>query len=388
MNLDDMQNKRNICILGSTGSIGRQTLDVIDRTNGYFRIASLTTNNNIDLLEKQCSRYHPKSVAIVNENAYYKFKQQTNYKGKILCGESELIEVASDTHNDLVVSSLVGFAGVKPTLAAIQNKIDIALANKEVLVAAGQIVVKAAKENSVKILPIDSEHSAILQCLAGESHRQIDKLILTASGGPFFNTPKNELKLIKSDQALNHPNWSMGNKVTIDSATMMNKGFEVIEAHWLFDIGIDKIKVLMHPQSIVHSMVQFVDSSMKAQLGVPDMRIPISYALTYPDRYTYDFPQLKLFQLAQLNFCEPDLDKFPCLQLAFDAINQGGNAPAIVNAANEIAVDAFINHRIGFYDIPKFIEQSLKNIHFVSNPTLNDIFETNEEARKYVLQLI
>lgn len=378
-----MQNKsRKITILGSTGSIGVQTLNVLDSLNGNFELEYLTINTRIDLLEQQLQRYTPKGVVIVDEKAYKQFKNSTNFKGEILCGESGVEEAAASPDNDILLSALVGFSGVIPTLAAIKQGTTVALANKETLVSAGEVITSSAKENNVQILAVDSEHSAVLQSLAGESHESIEKIILTASGGPFRNTPQCEFSKLTVKQALDHPNWSMGNKITIDSATMMNKGFEVIEAFWLFGTPIEKIEVLIHPQSIVHSLVQFVDGSVKAQLGLPDMRIPISYALTYPNRMAYDFPRMDLSQIGCLHFIKPDFDKFPCLGLAYQAVELGGTAPAAVNAANEIAVSAFLNEKIKFTDIAESISYTLKNISIKQKPNIDDIIDCDKESRK------
>ncbi len=383
-----IEKKRKICILGSTGSIGTQTLDVVRQKKHFFSIETLTTNNNIEILEKQCQEFNPKQVVIADNASFEEFKKKTNYKGKILFGKNELNNVASDKSCDLIVSSLVGFAGVEPTLAAINAGIDVALANKETLVSAGEIIMDAVKLNNVNIFPIDSEHSAILQCIVGENIDDIDKVILTASGGPFFNIPENEFHKITPQQALAHPNWSMGSKVTIDSATMMNKGFELIEAHQLFSIDIEDINILIHPQSIVHSLVQFVDSSIKAQLGRPDMRLPISYALTYPKRYKYNFENLDLAKIVRLEFFIPDLNKFSCLKIAIEAIKCGGNAPTILNAANEIAVKAFIANKIKFTDIPIIINKTLEKIQFVKTIDFDIIIQTDSETREFAETLI
>lgn len=383
-----IEKKRKICILGSTGSIGTQTLDVVRQKKHFFSIETLTTNNNIEILEKQCQEFNPKQVVIADNASFEEFKKKTNYKGKILFGKNELNNVASDKSCDLIVSSLVGFAGVEPTLAAINAGIDVALANKETLVSAGEIIMDAVKLNNVNIFPIDSEHSAILQCIVGENIDDIDKVILTASGGPFFNIPEKEFHKITPEQALAHPNWSMGSKVTIDSATMMNKGFELIEAHRLFSIAIEDINILIHPQSIVHSLVQFVDSSIKAQLGRPDMRLPISYALTYPKRYKYNFESLDLAKIVRLEFFNPDLNKFTCLKIAIEAIKCGGNAPTILNAANEIAVKAFIANKIKFTDIPVIINKSLEKIQFIKTIDFDIIIQTDSETREFAETLI
>lgn len=381
INENKNKQKRVITILGSTGSIGIQTLDVLNSLHNEFKIAFLTVNKNIDLLEEQAMLFNPIGVAIRDEDAYYKFKDNTSFKGKILCGEEGIIEAACFEENDLVLSALVGFSGVVPTLNAIKHKKNIALANKETLVSAGSIITKAAKANKVELLAVDSEHSAVLQSIVGESKNSIEKIILTASGGPFRNTAKDQFVNLTVRQALNHPNWSMGSKITIDSATMMNKGFEVIEAYWLFDLGLDKIDVLIHPQSIIHSLVQFVDGSVKAQLGLPDMRIPISYALTYPNRLKYNFPRLDLSEIGNLNFSKPDLVKFPCLGFAYESLRIGGSAPSVVNAANEVAVEAFLKEQIRFVDIAECIESALKSIQIVDDDNIEAIIETDKETR-------
>jgi 1-deoxy-D-xylulose-5-phosphate reductoisomerase len=380
--------KKNICILGSTGSIGTQTLEIIAALPEVFEITYLTTFKNIELLEKQCKKFNPKGVVIAEDLAYKKFVKSTNFKGEILKGEIGITEAATFSENDLVISALVGFAGVLPTLKAIENGINIALANKETLVTAGKIITDAAKKNNVSIFPVDSEHSAIFQCLQGENINSVEKLILTASGGPFFNFPIENMKNITAKAALKHPTWAMGNKVTIDSATMMNKGFEVIEAFWLFGLELQKIEVVIHPQSIIHSLVQFVDGSVKAQLSKPDMRIPISFALTFPERMKYDFARINFAELRTLDFFEPNLAKFPCLKIAYEALEKVGNLPTIVNAANEIAVSAFCNEAISFLDIPEFITKAVKNISFIQNPNLNDLIETDAETRNFTSKLI
>ena len=376
--------KKKICILGSTGSIGTQTLDVISRFPDLFKVNYLSTHSNIKLLEEQCEKFNPQGVVIYEDRAYNEFAAKTNYKGKIFKDDAGLIEIASDIDNDLVVSALVGFSGVKPTLSAIKNGNHIALANKETLVSAGKLIIETAQKNNINIFPIDSEHSAIFQCLLGEKIESVEKIILTASGGPFFHTPKEKLMNIKAEDALKHPTWSMGNKVTIDSATMMNKGFEAIEAHWLFGLKMEQINVLVHPQSIIHSMVQYKDGSIKAQLSVPDMRIPISFALTYPERLEYDFPKIDFTKLSRLDFFEPDFQKFPCLEIAYKAIEKGGNLPTIVNAANEIVVAAFCNNLVGFMDIHEYIIKAMEKISYIAEPTLFDLIETNAETRNFI----
>jgi len=383
-----MNNPRTISILGSTGSIGTQALDVIGRSGGKFDIAYLTVDTNIEELEKQTQRFNPKAVVVCNSGAYSEFRKQTRFKGKILSGEYGLHEAAAYDGNDLVISALVGFAGVVPTIKAIEAGKTIALANKEALVSAGSIITKAAKDNNVDLIAVDSEHNAILQCLAGEKISQVEKIILTASGGPFRDTPLDEFDNITVARALDHPNWTMGSKITIDSATMMNKGFEIIEARWLFGLPVSQIEVLIHPQSIIHSMVYFVDGSVKAQLGMPDMRIPISYALTYPDREKYDFPRLDLGQIGALEFYRPDYDKYPCLRLALEALEAGGTATAIVNAANEVAVRAFLNGRISFTGIHKIINKTIEKKEFNYNPSLDDIINADTESRYIANSLI
>jgi 1-deoxy-D-xylulose-5-phosphate reductoisomerase len=380
--------RKSITILGATGSIGLQTLNVIESLPDRFELNYVTINKNISELENICKKFNPKGVVIADESSYKTFKKQTSYKGEILCGSENIIFAASDSSNDILLSSLVGFSGVTPTYEAIKKGITIALANKETLVSAGRIIMYAAKAYNAKILAVDSEHSAILQCLAGEDYNSIEKIILTASGGPFRIKPIEEFHEISISQALNHPNWSMGSKITIDSATMMNKGFEVIEARWLFDLEISKIDVVIHPQSIIHSLVQFDDGSVKAQLGMPDMRMPISYALTYPERLKYNFPRINLLEISKLEFHEPDLNKFPCLKLAYQALESDGNAPAILNAANEICVAAFLEGKIKFIEIAQIIEQVLGKIEHISNPTLDLIINTDNETRTLTSSII
>lgn len=373
--------KKKISILGSTGSIGVQTLEVLDNLKDEYELLYLTSNTRIELLAQQIKQYHPKAVVINNIDAYNKFQEYGITDCKVLAGRDALIEIASDQDNDLILSALVGFAGVEPAYSALKAGINLALANKETLVSAGSIITNIAKQNNSQIIAVDSEHSAIMQCLLGESINEVEKIILTASGGPFFNTPYCEFKNISLEQALAHPNWNMGNKITIDSATMMNKGFEVIEAYWLFDIEINKIDVLIHQQSIIHSMVQFVDGAVKAQLGLPDMRIPIAFALTYPKRNKFNFPRMNLDEISNLTFQKPDYQKFPCLKLAYQAINTGGNAPAILNAANEVAVDACLNKTIKFLDIPTIIEKVLNKIPYINHPSLEDIILSDKQVR-------
>ena len=378
---------KKITILGATGSIGTQTLDVISKSDDLFEINALTTNKNINLLEDQIKKYNPKSVVISDEKSYKLFKKNTSFKGIILSSVEGLNEVAADTSNDLVVSSLVGFAGVEPTLAAIEQGIDIGLANKETLVAAGDLITKSAKKYNSTLLPIDSEHSAIFQCLQGEEKSSIKEIILTASGGPFFMKPEVDFNDVTVADALNHPNWSMGSKVTIDSATMMNKGFEVIEAYWLFGIASEQIKVFVHPQSIVHSLVRFNDTSLKAQLGSPDMRMPISYALNYPNRLNYDLKELAIEDMARLEFFEPNFKRFPCLKIAFDALEKGGIAPVVLNAANEVAVAEFLNENIKFSAIPNLINETMNTIKSYNITSLDDIIAVDSEAKNIAYKL-
>ena len=372
---------RTLTILGSTGSIGTQTLDIVRQFKDDFSINVLTANTRIKELEDQIREFNPKAVAISNEDAWKEFKNTTSFKGEILCGEEGVIAAASHPDNDIVMQALVGFSGVAPTLAAIEQGATIALANKETLVSAGSIVMKSAKDKQVPILAVDSEHSAILQCMAGEERSMIDKIILTASGGPFREFEKDAFSSITREQALKHPNWVMGQKITIDSATLMNKGFEVIEARWLFDLTPEQIEVVIHPQSIIHSLVQFGDASIKAQLGTPDMRVPIIYALFHPERRHADLPKLDLLTAGNLSFFKPDTERFPCLQLAYDAMKTGGTAPAILNAANEIAVQYFLENKASFLQIPQIIEKVLGQMPIIDNPDIHQIDEADREAR-------
>lgn len=372
---------KNIVILGSTGSIGTQSLEVINEFNDT-NVVGLSSNTNIDILEGQIRRFKPKYVCVVNEikaNNLREIIKDTDTK--ILHGENGLLELVALDNVDMVINSLVGNVGLMPTIYAIRNKKDIALANKETLVSAGELVMKEARENNVNIYPIDSEHSAIFQCLQGNKHEQVEKIILTASGGPFRdNTSLNEVTL---EQALKHPNWSMGKKITIDSATLMNKGLEVIEAKWLFDVDISKIQVLVHQQSIIHSMVEYKDSVVMAQLGTPDMKVPIQYALYYPDRKPNNFEKLDLLKFNNLTFREPNIELFPCLQYAFDAIAIGGTMPCVLNASNEVAVHKFLNSEIKFTDIPKIIKKTMDNHIAKMDYTLEDILKVDSWAREF-----
>lgn len=383
-----MTEPRTLSILGSTGSIGTQTLDVLASLPGAIRLAYLTTNTNIALLEEQVRRFQPEGVAVCDENAWREFKRTTSFTGRILCGRDGVCEAAAHPGNDIVMSALVGFSGVLPTLEAIRQGTTIALANKETLVSAGPVIMEEARRRGVEIIAVDSEHSAILQCLAGERPEDVEKLILTASGGPFRDTPADQFASITVRQALRHPNWVMGSKITIDSATLMNKGFEVIEARWLFDVPADAIDVVVHPQSIIHSMVQFVDGSVKAQLGVPDMKIPILYALSQPHRTPSDFERLDLTTIGSMTFFKPDTQRFRCLHLAFEAMKQGGSATAVLNAANEVAVARFLQEQLPFSAIAQAIESALDKIPHLAHPSIDDIIAVDNAAREYVSSYI
>ena len=377
-----MSHKQTVAILGSTGSIGTQTLDVIDRHSELFEVYAITAHSNIDLLVEQAKRYRPEVVAIADERHYKTLREALDgLPVKVFAGADSICQIAAMSPIDTVVTAMVGYSGLLPTVRAIEAGKKIALANKETLVVAGELVTDLALRNRVDIIPIDSEHSAIFQCLVGENENSVEKLILTASGGAFRDTPKDDLRLATAADALRHPTWKMGAKITIDSATMMNKGFEVIEARWLFDIPIDKIEVIIHPQSIVHSMVQFCDGSIKAQLGQPDMRHPIQYALTFPDRLNAQVERANLADIHQLTFEKPDYEKFRNLRLAYDALRRGGNIPCILNAANEVAVDAFLKGKIGFFAMSDIIEQTISETAFISSPTLDDYIATDREAR-------
>ena len=379
---------KNIAILGSTGSIGTSSLDVIARNPDRYTVAYLIANKNVDLLEKQISQYKPRGVAVIDDCAASVLRKLTNGTTEILTGIEGVEELVQRDDTDIVISSLVGFAGLRPTIKAIKSGKNIALANKETLVVAGELIMELARNNNVSIIPVDSEHSAILQCLIGEDPATIAKVILTASGGPFLNTPIEKLKTATVDEALNHPNWQMGNKITIDSATLMNKGLEVIEAHHLFGLPADKIEVVIHPQSIIHSMVEFIDGSVKAQLGVPDMKIPIQYALTYPERTVSNFERVNFTEMGTMMFRKPDIEQFPCLRLALEAMRAGGSLPTVLNAANEIAVHAFLNNEITFMQIPEFIEKAMNDHTTIMNPTLQIIEKTDRETRQRVWSLI
>jgi 1-deoxy-D-xylulose-5-phosphate reductoisomerase len=374
---------KKITILGSTGSIGLSALDVIKKNPGRFQVVALAAGQNVNLLKKQIEIFKPKLVYVSTKENALKLRQDLtlNYKIKILYDKEGLNEIASFPSADIIVSAISGAAGLMPTLAAIDAGKDVALANKETMVMAGEIVNRRAKQKKVKIIPVDSEHSAIFQCLQGEKIENLKRIILTASGGPFLNFTVNELKQVKLNQALKHPRWKMGKKITIDSATLMNKGLEVIEAKWLFNLDFGKIDVLIHPQSIVHSMIELIDGSVLAQMGIPDMRIPISYALTYPKRIINDISSLNLLETEKLEFRQPDMKKFPCLRLAYEAGICGGTTPAVLNAANEIAVAAFLEQKIKFVDLPKIINKVLTAHVCGEDPSLESILNADSWAR-------
>ena len=376
---------KKVCILGATGSIGCNTLNVIRSLREFdydIDVIYLTTNSKIDILAEQVKEFSPKGVVILCKEKAEEFSTKYSFPGlEILTGEEGLIEIASRDDYNLLVSALVGFAGLTPTIEAIKAGKTIALANKETLVVAGELINKLLKEHNTKLLPIDSEHSAILQCIVGEDNNSLSKIILTASGGPFRTKSIEEMRNTSVKDALNHPNWSMGAKITIDSATLMNKGLEVIEAHWLFDVSAENINVVVHPKSVIHSMVEFNDGSIKAQMGVPDMKIPIQYAITFPGRIGSDFTRLDFTKYNSLTFEEPDFVKFECLKIAFDVLKNGGTYPAVLNAANEIAVDMFIKEKIGFLDIPAIIKKSLDSHENRNKFTLDDIIDVDKQTR-------
>ena len=374
--------KKGVAILGSTGSIGVQALGVISEQDELFRVEVLTANENSDLLINQAKKYKPNSVVIVNEKKYQKvFSELNPLNIKVYAGSESLNQIVDSDEIDIVLTALVGYSGLLPTINAIKNRKKIALANKETLVVAGSLIKNLCEENSTEIIPVDSEHSAIFQCLAGEESNPIEKIFLTASGGPFRGKKLDELKNITKKQALKHPNWSMGAKITIDSATLMNKGLEVIEAKWLFDLSKEQIEVVVHPQSIIHSAVQFQDGSIKAQLGLPDMKIPIQYALGFPKRLSNRFERFSFFDYPNLTFEKPDLETFKNLALAYRAMEKGGNSPCVLNAANEIAVSAFLNDKIGFLNMADLIDNCLEKINFVKNPSLEELIESDLETR-------
>lgn len=376
----------NISILGSTGSIGTQALDVVRAVKGDdIKVHGITGNNNIDLLEKQALEFKPEIVAVMDEEKSIELKKRLKSENiKVLGGMEGLIKVATMENVDTVLTSVVGNVGLEPTLEAIKSNKNIALANKETLVSAGELVMRTAMGKGIKILPVDSEHSAIFQCLQGNQDNNIYKILLTASGGSFRGKTIDELKNVNVDDALKHPNWVMGRKITIDSATLMNKGLEVIEAVWLFNVNVNQIQVLVHPQSIIHSAVEFEDGAVIAQLGAPDMRLPIQYALLYPKRVDTNLPRLDLFEHNNLTFEKPDMDTFKCLSLAFRAINEGGTMPAVMNAANEVAVERFLNREISFLQIPELIEKTMNSYSPVYNYDLKTVLEADKWAREFV----
>lgn len=381
--------QKRIAIFGSTGSIGTQALEVIATNPSLFSVEVLTAMQNDQLLVEQALQFQPNIVVIGDESRYQKVKEAlANTDIKVFAGENALEEVAGMDCYDLMLAAIVGFAGLKPTLQAVEQGKAVALANKETLVVAGDIVMKKAIEKRVPIIPVDSEHSAIFQCLVGENLNPIDKVILTASGGPFLGKKPNFLVNVKRDHALQHPNWTMGAKITIDSATLMNKGLEMIEARWLFDLQPEQVQVLVHPQSIIHSMVQFQDGSVKSQMGLPDMKLPIQYALAFPQRLPNKFPRYDFRKPNTLTFEEPDIKTFRNLTLATEALFKGGNLPCILNAANEIAVFAFLRNRVGFLDMTDVIERTMARIPFIAQPTLEEYFETDAAAREFAATLI
>lgn len=381
--------KKRVAILGSTGSIGEQALEVIDKHTDKFELVAISAGSNFEKLINQAKKFKPKYVGIQEE----KYKEDVisclkNLNIKVIAGDDASRNIVSECDADIILISIVGFAGIYPTIEAIKQGKDIALANKETIVVAGEYISKLIKENNVKIIPVDSEHSAIFQCLQGESAEDIEKIYLTASGGPFRGKKKEDLINIVKEDALKHPNWCMGNKITIDSATLMNKGLEAIEAKWLFNLSPEQIEVIIHPQSIIHSIVQFKDGSMKAQMSLPDMRLPILYSLSYPERIKSELPRLDLHVYQQLTFEKPDMRTFPCLELALYALNKGGNIPCILNAANEEAVKAFLYDKIKFYDIPKIVERMIFTATYIKSPTIEDYIECDKETRKKANEMI
>jgi 1-deoxy-D-xylulose-5-phosphate reductoisomerase len=380
---------KRIAILGSTGSIGTQTLEVIKKNPDKFEVEILTANENADLLIEQAISFLPDSVVIANDNKYeYVSESLKKYPVKVFAGYDSVSQIVKSDNIDVVLTALVGFSGLIPTINAIDSCKQIALANKETLVIAGDLINELVNKRKVGIVPVDSEHSAIFQCLLGEDFNSVEKIYLTASGGPFRGKDLSFLKNVTKEDALNHPNWNMGNKVTIDSATLMNKGFEAIEAKWLFGLKPEQISIVIHPQSIIHSIVQFVDSSMKAQMGMPDMKVPIQFALSYPDRLKSDFTRLDFGKYSNLTFEQPDLNVFRNLALSFEALEKGGNMPCILNAANEIAVSAFLSGDIPFLKMPDIIEKAIMTISFIKKPSLEDYIETDLITRSFTTSLI
>jgi len=380
---------KNIAILGSTGSIGTQALEVIENNPEHFNAEILTAGNNTELLIKQAIKFQPDTVVIANEDKYKEVSDALSaYPIKVFAGSKSVEQVTESTSIDLVLTAMVGFSGLLPTINAIKAKKDIALANKETLVVAGELISKLLKENQVNIFPVDSEHSAIFQSLTGEFQNEIEKIYLTASGGPFRTYSLKELQHVTKKQALKHPNWDMGAKITIDSATMMNKGFEAIEAKWLFDLKPEQIDIIVHPQSIIHSLVQFTDGSMKAQMGLPDMKLPIQYAFTYPHRIKTEFPRFNFLDYPELTFEKPDTEKFKTIEIAYEAMNRGGNIPCAVNAANEIVVEAFLKDKIKFTEISEIIEKTVNKINFANRSDIETYLNTDKEARIIAKELI
>jgi len=381
--------KKKIAILGSTGSIGTQALEVVSEQHEFLEVEVLTANSNSDLLIKQALQYKPNHVVIADESKYEEVKNALDpHDIKVFAGSKAIEELMDITEAEIVLTAMVGYSGLKPTIRAIENKKKIALANKETLVVAGELITELCVKNRVDLIPVDSEHSAIFQCLVGEHMNTLDKVILTASGGPFRGKKRNELMEVTRAQALKHPNWSMGAKITIDSATLMNKGLEVIEAKWLFGIEADKIEVVVHPQSIIHSMVEFNDGSIKAQMGLPDMKLPIHYAFFFPQRVSSEFKRMSFSDITQLTFEQPDKETFRNLGLAYEALAQGGNMACILNAANEIAVDAFLQDKIKFLQIAEINEKCMQQVAHISKPSLQDYVETDKESRRFALSLL
>lgn len=384
-----MTKKKHIAILGSTGSIGKQALEVIEKHRDIFEVEVLTAQNNTPLLIEQAKKFKPNAVVISNQEHYTRLKEGLAGEDvKVYAGENALASIVQMDSVDLVLTALVGYSGLKPTINAIEAGKPIALANKETLVVAGELITRLAREKGVNIYPVDSEHSAIFQCMVGEFHNPIEKVILTASGGPFRGMKKHELAKVTRAQALRHPNWRMGDKVTIDSASLMNKGLEVIEARWLFGLRPDQVEVVVHPQSIIHSLVQFQDGSIKAQLGLPDMRLPIQFALAYPDRLKSDFARFDFSNCHELNFEKPDTETFRNLALAFEALNKGGNMPCVLNAANEVAVAEFLKETVGFLEMSAIVEQCLTKMDYIKSPSYEDYVQTDRETRLRAFEIL
>ena len=380
---------KNISILGSTGSIGVNALSVINNLDDKFNVKALSAYKNSSLLIEQAKIFNPEIVVIVDSSEVDFVKESLKKSGiSVLCGREGLLELSARDDVDIMLNALVGSSGMEPTINAIRSSVNVALSNKESLVMAGDIIDYEKNKSGAEVFPVDSEHSAIWQCLVGEKIDDVEKIILTGSGGPFRTRDIKKFKDIKKEEALKHPNWSMGNKITIDSATMMNKGLEVIETKWLFGIDVNKIKIIIHPESIIHSMVEFKDKSVKAQLGIPDMKIPIQYALTYPDRYFGEWESLDLLKLGSINFESPDINKFPCIALAYEALKKKGTMPAVLNVANEQAVYRFLNKEIGFMDIPYIIEKACEKHDWVSNPSLDDLLYLETWTTNYVKQFV